>query len=235
MTGARVFDLADRFKRATNRPATLAATLVSDSDDDPDSSVTYRHLELDDAEAAARLERICHPTLSDDGLLLADEVAVHVNTFHDGNWVAVVDGEIVGISSRGGSTSISTTRSIVSSTSTSPSCIATMLPGCTDSTPAFTPTSGAAGSAAASTDTTPLRHRQRCAASWLARMLPYAGLEDTLTVEEFISDVIAGRRHGPTLSFQLNQGFTVRGLLPGYVDGAVGDVATLIVWERDTP
>jgi len=66
-------------------------------------------------------------------------------------------------------------------------------------------------------------------------MIPgYQEVEDDLTAEEYIADVVAGRRHDPTLTFQLESGFAVRGLLPGYVDGtAGGGIATLLVWENE--
>lgn len=58
----------------------------------------------------------------------------------------------------------------------------------------------------------------------------YAG---RLSVEEYIAEVVAGRLHDLTLSVQLKNGFTVRGVLRGYVDGGdlMNDDATLLVWE----
>ena len=53
-----------------------------------------------------------------------------------------------------------------------------------------------------------------------------------MEIEQYVDDVVAGRRYDPTLSFQLSQGFEVRGLLEGYLDDPADDGwATLIVWE----
>ncbi len=58
----------------------------------------------------------------------------------------------------------------------------------------------------------------------------YAG---QFSVEAYIAEVVAGRIFDPTLSVQLRNGFSVRGVLPDYVDGGllVNDDATLLVWE----
>jgi GNAT superfamily N-acetyltransferase len=64
-------------------------------------------------------------------------------------------------------------------------------------------------------------------------MIPgYRAVQDQFTPAEYVAEVVAGRRRDPTLSFQLSNGFEVRGLLPGYVEGTAGrGVATLLVWE----
>lgn len=65
-------------------------------------------------------------------------------------------------------------------------------------------------------------------------LLPgYAALRRELSVADYVAEVVAGRRSDPTLSFQLAQGFVVRGLLPGYIDDSASDgYAALIVWEN---
>lgn len=64
-------------------------------------------------------------------------------------------------------------------------------------------------------------------------MIPgYRAVMDEVSPEEYIADVVSGRRFDPTLSFQLSNGFEVRGTLPSYVRGtAGGGIATLLVWE----
>jgi GNAT superfamily N-acetyltransferase len=54
-----------------------------------------------------------------------------------------------------------------------------------------------------------------------------------MSVEEYIAEVVAGRLSDPTLTAQLKNGFSVRAVLRGYVDGGelVNDDATLLVWE----
>ena len=61
----------------------------------------------------------------------------------------------------------------------------------------------------------------------------YAEHKSELTVAEYVEKVVAGELFDPTLSFQLKNGFTVRGLLENYLEDAASDNwATLIVWEN---
>ena len=65
-------------------------------------------------------------------------------------------------------------------------------------------------------------------------MLPgYADHKNDLTIHDYVKKVVAGELTDPTLSFQLRNGFVVRGLLENYLDDAASDGwATLIVWEN---
>lgn len=61
----------------------------------------------------------------------------------------------------------------------------------------------------------------------------YFDHKSTMPVDIYVDKVIAGELSDPTLSFQLANGFEVRGLLADYVDDAAEDGwATLIVWEN---
>lgn len=54
-----------------------------------------------------------------------------------------------------------------------------------------------------------------------------------MTVQQYVDEVVAGRLTDPTLTFQLKQGFVVRGLIEGYLEDSASDNwATLIVWEN---
>lgn len=54
----------------------------------------------------------------------------------------------------------------------------------------------------------------------------------TMSIDEYVSRVVAGDLHDSTLSFQLANGFEVRGLLENYIEDEADDGwATLIVWE----
>jgi GNAT superfamily N-acetyltransferase len=56
--------------------------------------------------------------------------------------------------------------------------------------------------------------------------------KDSMSVEEYVSAVVSGELTDPTLSFQLSNGFEVRGLLENYMEDEADDGwATLIVWE----
>lgn len=57
--------------------------------------------------------------------------------------------------------------------------------------------------------------------------------KDELTAEEYIEKVVAGELYDPTLSFQLRNGFVVRGVLRDYFhDERSGSWASLIYWEN---
>ena len=61
----------------------------------------------------------------------------------------------------------------------------------------------------------------------------YAAHKGELSVPEYVGKVVAGELSDPTLSFQLKNGFEVRGLLEGYLEDEASDHwATLIVWEN---
>lgn len=54
-----------------------------------------------------------------------------------------------------------------------------------------------------------------------------------MPVGEYVEKVVAGELADPTLSFQLANGFEVRGLLENYIEDEADDGwATLIVWEN---
>ena len=61
----------------------------------------------------------------------------------------------------------------------------------------------------------------------------YPEHRERLTVAEYVSAVVAGQLRDPTLSFQLDNGFEVVGLIEGYMeDEYTDDWATLIVWRN---
>lgn len=54
-----------------------------------------------------------------------------------------------------------------------------------------------------------------------------------MPVDEYVKRVVAGEMNDPTLTFQLSNGFEVRGLLENYMEDEADDGwATLIVWEN---
>ena len=61
----------------------------------------------------------------------------------------------------------------------------------------------------------------------------YADHIDTMSAQAYIDKVVAGELYDPTLTFQLENGFEVRGVIPGYLDDpTVGNNSVLIVWEN---
>jgi GNAT superfamily N-acetyltransferase len=61
----------------------------------------------------------------------------------------------------------------------------------------------------------------------------YPNVRHQLTIPEYVEQVIAGKLFDPTLTMQLRNGFTVKGLLKNYIDDRNSDNwATLIVWQN---
>ncbi len=62
----------------------------------------------------------------------------------------------------------------------------------------------------------------------------YADHKHEMTAQEYCDRVVAGDLYDPTLSFQLENGFEVRGVLADYIeDTATDGWASLIVWRND--
>jgi GNAT superfamily N-acetyltransferase len=60
----------------------------------------------------------------------------------------------------------------------------------------------------------------------------YAGHKHAMSAAAYVDAVVRGDLTDPTLTFQLRNGFTVRGLIENYLDDAASDHwATLLVWE----
>ncbi len=63
-------------------------------------------------------------------------------------------------------------------------------------------------------------------------MLPgYAAYRDQMTVEAYVAAVVAGQLADPTLTPQLRNGFTVRGIMYDHIRDDLVPHAALIVWE----
>lgn len=61
----------------------------------------------------------------------------------------------------------------------------------------------------------------------------YFDHKQTMPVDKYVDKVVAGELYDPTLSFQLSNGFVVRGLLEGYIEDEADDGwAALIVWDN---
>ncbi len=61
----------------------------------------------------------------------------------------------------------------------------------------------------------------------------YADHIDAMSAQAYIDKVVAGELYDPTLTFQLENGFEARGVIPGSLDDpTVGNNSVLIVWEN---
>ncbi len=64
----------------------------------------------------------------------------------------------------------------------------------------------------------------------------FADVKHEMTAEEYVADVVAGRRSDATLTFQLKNGFEVVGVIQNYfADPAIDNKASMIVWSVDAP
>ena len=62
----------------------------------------------------------------------------------------------------------------------------------------------------------------------------YFDHKEAMTAPEYVDRVVAGELTDPTLTFQMSNGFRVRGMLENYLDDDADDGwAALIVWESD--
>lgn len=60
----------------------------------------------------------------------------------------------------------------------------------------------------------------------------FFNFKDSMSAGEYVSKVVAGELTDPTLTFQINNGFEVRGLLENYLEDEADDGwAALIVWS----
>lgn len=61
----------------------------------------------------------------------------------------------------------------------------------------------------------------------------FADHKATMTAEEYVAKVVAGELYDATLTFQLSNGFEIRGVLHDYLrDEATDNTSALIVWEN---
>lgn len=76
--------------------------------------------------------------------------------------------------------------------------------------------------------------RYNCKGIIAGGVLPgFARFSDHMSALEYVTRVASGEIYDPTLSFQIENGFRVRGVLPDYFPHpASGGYASLIVWEN---
>jgi GNAT superfamily N-acetyltransferase len=188
--------------------------------------------------ALAAHQRICYPTLADYELMAEEHFASHLRLFPEGQHVALDGDRVVGQSSTfriGGETVFAphTFHDIQAGgyfTNHDP--CGEWLYGADMSTHPDYRGRGLASKM--------YRARKELIGSLNLRgmvaggMLPgYNRYKDAMSVEEYVERVARGELTDPTLTPQLRNGFTVRGILPNYIDDArITHHATLLVWEN---
>lgn len=198
--------------------------------------IEYRLMRAEDIPEVIRLEAACFPSIPSDRYWAPDMLRAHVEKFPEGQFVASIDGRIVG-----------------SATSLRVGLVEALMP--------HTWRSIAGGGYLGTHDprglvlygTEIMVHpdaRRRGIARRLYRMrkdlvrrenmrafvtggrVPgYAKHADRLSAAEYVRSVLEGHRTDRTLSAQLAAGLTVAGVMPQYItDPSSRNCATLLVW-----
>lgn len=197
-------------------------------------SVVIRRLRATDGPAAEAIEARCYPHLDSEHRLHAWHVDVHVEVFGDGAFAAEVDGRLAGFA-LGWLMDFDlddpehTLDDVAEPTEHDPD--GDWYYGLDISVdPEFRGRGIGRKLYDARKDLVRRLGRRGIVAGG---MIPgYRRVMDQLSPERYVDEVVQGLRRDPTLSFQLSNGFEVRGLLSNYVSGTAGDgIATLLVWE----
>lgn len=190
------------------------------------------------ADALEVLQQLCYPTLDPSHLLRREHIESHLRIFPEGQHVALIDGVVVGMSA--------TLRHDIDLAAAQHSFDEMIAGGyftCHNPTGAWL--------YGADMSTHP-DYRQRGIASALydARkalirrlnlrgmvgggMVPgYRFYKTQMTLSEYAQKVATGEIKDPTLTPQLRNGYTVRGIIHDYLhDAELGNDATLIVWDN---
>lgn len=202
------------------------------------NDVIIRTIELGDAVALEALQEACFPTLGADELLRAEHFRKHYELFPEGNFVAVVDETIVGLGSG----------FLCKFDFEHPNHrFMEMIDG-----GFYTGHHPENDWYYAADIRVHPEYRRRGIGRKLYQarkdvvkrlnkrgiigggLIPnYADYKQKLSPHEYVEQVITGQIYDSTLSFQLKNGFEVRGMIADYLDDAASDNwATLIVWEN---
>ena len=200
--------------------------------------MTIVNLEADMADDLEQIELTCFPMANPDELLSADDIRAYAETFPEGYFVAMIEGEPVGM---GAGIYLDfdfehPQHGIIEITGEHQ---------CGNHDPD--------GEWYYGTDITVLPEyrgrgigrllyerrkalviRDRRKGIIAGGSLPgYFDHKASMPVDEYVEKVVAGELRDPTLSFQLSNGFEVRGLLENYLEDEADDGwAALIVWEN---
>lgn len=199
-------------------------------------SISYRPMRLRDISAVQQLEAASFPTIPLDKHWKPEMLRAHIKKFPEGQFVAEIDGWIVGSS---------TSFRVPLATALKPHKWSQITGG------GYLTTHDPDGSAIYGTEimvhpearragiARKLYRLRKDAAKALnvralvtgGRIPGYGKLADEMSAKDYVKSVVKGHRVDKTLTMQLRSGFTVAGIMPGYLtDPDSGDYATLLVW-----
>jgi predicted amidohydrolase/GNAT superfamily N-acetyltransferase len=205
----------------------------------PDQKISIRPADRDDVPALIKLNKKAFPSMAEENVVWSErQLNQHLRTFPEGQMVAECDGKVVGA-----------TASLIVTLGTDPYRSHTYS-GITDGgyfhnhDPQGDTLYGAdvyvdpdyqgKGIGAALYEA----RRELCRRLNLRRVLAggrLSGYDDNkhLSPEEYVQQVVDGEIQDPVLSFQLKEGFVVRGILRNYItDPRSHNLASLIEWKN---
>lgn len=195
-------------------------------------------IKLEYAPALEQLQRDCFPTLGEDELMLEAHFCKHCELFPEGNFVALVGDKVVGLGSGfmldfDFDHPAHTFMEIIDGgyyTRHQPDGL--WYYGADISVHPKYRRRGIGSKLYAARKDVVRRLKRRGIIG--GGLIPgYAKHKAQMSVSEYVKRVIGHRLYDPTLSFQLRQGFKVRGLLENYIEDSASDNwSTLIVWEN---
>ena len=202
------------------------------------SEVEIVNIRPEFAAALTRLQHECFPTLGEHELMNEAHFLKHCEVFPEGEFVALVDGEVVGLGSGFfldfdfDHTDHTFNEVIAEGYYTNHQPDGEYYYGADISVhPAYRGMGIGRKLYEARKNLTIRYNRKGIVAGGV---LPgYPKHRDRLTIHEYVEQVVAGTLYDPTLSMQLRNGFVVRGMLENYIDDTNSDNwATLIYWEN---
>jgi len=198
--------------------------------------IEYRRMSLADIDSVIRLEAASFPGIPPDKYWKPEMLKAHIQKFPEGQFVADIDGWIVGSST---SLRVPLAKALKPhrwTEITGGGYLTTHDPSgdCIYGTEIMVHPDARRGGIAKRL----YRMRQQLAADTNTRALLTGGripgydkFAETMSATEYVKSVLKGDRTDRTLSAQLAAGFTVIGILPGYLtDPKSRDHATLLAW-----
>lgn len=190
------------------------------------------------AQQLAKLQRDCFPTLAEHELMREEHFLKHCEVFPEGEFVALLNGKVVGLGSGFfidfdfDHTDHTFNEMIAEGYYTNHKPAGEYYYGADISVHPECRGMGIGRMLYDARKELVVRHNRKGIVA--GGVLPgYPTYRQSMTIHEYVEEVVSGNLYDPTLSMQLRNGFTVRGMLENYIDDSNSDNwATLIYWEN---